>query len=71
MKTIYEAKRFIRSNIGNKVDLKLHGIRNKVFKFSGVITECYGNVFIVKNDVDRKCISYVDVLIGNVVVTIK
>ena len=49
MKTIYQAREFIKSNYGKRVLVKVLGIRNKVDFVEGIISECYSHVFVVKN----------------------
>ena len=71
MKTIYQAKEFIRSNCGRRVSVKVFGIRNKVDSIDGVIVECYKNVFIMNTKFGKKSFSYTDVLVGNIKVAVK
>lgn len=71
MRTIYEAKKFIRSNCGKEVLIKVLGIRNKIDYINGRIVECYPNIFIVEHDDVKKSFTYTDVLIGNILVHIK
>ena len=71
MKTIYQAKEFIRSNYGRRVSVKVFGIRNKVDSIDGVIVECYKNVFIMNTKFGKKSFSYTDVLVGNIKVAVK
>lgn len=71
MKTIYQAKEFIRSNYGRRVLIKILGIRNKIDMVEGIISECYSHVFIVRTKFGNKSFSYTDVLIGNIKVNVK
>lgn len=71
MKTIYEARDLINVNKGNKVTIKVSGIRNKSEMLDGVITECYRNVFIVDTGFNKRSFTYTDVLIGNILVNFK
>ena len=71
MKTIYEAKEFIRSNINRKVMIKVIGIRNKNEIIEGIIAECYPNIFVVDTEINKRSFSYSDVLIGNILVKLK
>lgn len=71
MRTIYEARDLIKSNLNRNVKVKVHGIRNKNDLINGTITECYPNVFIVNTKCGKRSFSYSDVLIGNIVVKIK
>ena len=71
MKTIYQAKEFIRSNYGKRVIIKVLGIRNKIEMVEGIISECYQNVFIVLTKFGKKSFTYTDVLLGNIRVNVK
>ena len=71
MKTIYQAKDFIRSNFGKRVFVKILGIRNKVDTLEGVISECYSRLFIVKTAFGNKSFNYADILVGNIKITVK
>ena len=71
MKTIYEAKNYIKRNVGKKALLEVLGIRNKVEYIDGVIAACYDNIFLIKSARISRSYSYSDVLIGNVRVHIK
>lgn len=71
MKTIYQAKEFIRSNYGKRVIIKVLGIRNKIDMVEGIISECYSNVFIVLTKFGKKSFTYTDVLVGNIRVNVK
>ena len=66
MKTIYEARKYIKENIGKKVKVNIKNIRNKNEIVTGIITECYSNVFIVDSKMGKKSFSYTDVLISNI-----
>ncbi len=71
MKTIYEAKNFIKNNLGKNVMIKVMGIRNRNEMLNGFINECYPNVFIVQTDTGKRSFTYTDVLIGNILVKLK
>jgi uncharacterized protein Veg len=71
MKTIYQAKEFVRSNYGKRVLVKVLGIRNKVEMVEGIISECYSHVFIVRTKFGNKSFAYTDVLVGNIRVSVK
>ncbi len=71
MRTIYQAKEFIRSNYGKRVIIKVLGLRNKTDIIEGIISECYKNVFIVTTKFGKKSFTYTDVLVGNIRVTVK
>lgn len=71
MKTIYQAKEFIRSNYGKRVIIKILGIRNKIDIVEGIISECYCHVFVVRTKFGNKSFTYTDVLVGNIKVNVK
>ena len=71
MKTIYKAKEFIKSNYGKRAIIKILGIRNKIEMVEGIISECYGRVFVVRTKFGNKSFSYTDVLVGNIKVNVK
>lgn len=71
MRTIYEAKEFIRSNLGKYVQIKALGLRNKNEFIEGIINACYGHIFMVDTSFGQKSFTYSDVLIGNVLVKVK
>ena len=71
MKTIYQAKEFIRGNYGRRVIIKILGLRNKTDIIEGIISECYKHVFIVDTKFGKKSFTYIDVLVGNIRVNIK
>ena len=71
MRTIYEAKSFVKSALGKDVVVKVLGIRNKVDRIEGIISECYSHVFVVRTKFGNKSFTYTDVLIGNIRVDVK
>lgn len=71
MRTIYQAKEFIKSNYGRRVLIKILGIRNKIDMVEGIISECYSHVFIVRTKFGNKSFTYTDVLVGNINVDVK
>lgn len=71
MRTIYQAKEFIRSNYGKEVIIKVLGLRNKTDTITGIISECYKNIFIVTTRLGKKSFTYTDVLVGNIRVSVK
>ena len=71
MKTIYQARDFIKSNYGKRVLIKILGIRNKIEMTEGIISECYSHIFIVKTKFGNKSFAYTDVLVGNIRVSVK
>ena len=71
MKTIYQAKEFIKSNYGKRVLVKVLGVRNKIEMVEGIISECYNHVFVVRTKFGNKSFTYTDVLVGNIRVSVK
>lgn len=71
MRTIYQAKEFIKSNYGRRVLIKILGIRNKIDMVEGIISECYSHVFVVRTKFGNKSFTYTDVLVGNIKVDVK
>jgi uncharacterized protein Veg len=71
MKTIFQARDYVKSIYGKKVRIKVHGIRNKVDIVEGVVSELYNQVFIIKTKFGNKSFTYSDVLIGNINLTLK
>ena len=71
MRTIYDAKEFIMSNMGKNVIIKVRGIRNKNEIIYGRLEECYKNIFIVDTNTFKRSFSYKDILLGIILVMIK
>lgn len=71
MRTIYQARDLIKDNYGKRAIIKVHGIRNKMEIFEGIISECYPNIFILNTKAGKKSFTYIDVLVGSVKVKIK
>lgn len=71
MRTIYDAKEFITSNVGKNVIIKVKGIRIKNEIIYGTLKECYKNIFIVETSFFKRSFSYKDMLLGTIVVMIK
>ncbi len=65
--TIEKIKNNIDSKLGNNVKIVYNGSRNKREEYSGVISETYNYIFIVKVGSDeKKSFSYRDVLTNTV-----
>lgn len=65
--TIEKIKNNIDSRLGNNVKVIYNGSRNKKEEYSGVISETYNYIFIVKmNDDEIKSFSYRDVLTNTI-----
>ena len=71
MRTIYEAKEFVKNNFGKMVKIKVHGIRNKNENIKGIISECYKNIFIVNTKLFKRSFSYKDLLLGIIKIDVK
>ena len=69
---IEKIKQIITTNQNKKIDFKFNGNRNQTEEFSGIITNAYKCVFLVKickTDLIRS-FSYTDILIGNLEVKV-
>lgn len=65
--TIDIIKNKIDNRIGNNVKVIYNGSRNKREEYSGVITETYNYIFVVKMDSnEKKSFSYCDVLTNTI-----
>ena len=61
--TIEKIKNDIDSKLGDNVKIIYNGSRNKKEEYSGIISETYNYIFIIKTDSDEvKSFSYRDVL---------
>ncbi len=65
---IEEIRNIINQNIGRKVAIKTYGLRNKNFKYIGIIDGAYPNIFTITSDGIQKSFSYADVITKEVVV---
>ncbi len=65
--TIEKIKNNIDSKLGNNVKVIYNGGRNKKEEYSGVISETYNYIFIIKTNGDEiKSFSYRDVLTNTI-----
>ena len=64
--TIDKIKNDIDSKLGDTVKIVYNGSRNKKEEYSGVITETYNFIFIIKTEGEKKSFSYRDVLTNTV-----
>ena len=65
--TIEKIKNNIDNKLGDNVKIVYNGSRNKKEEYSGVITETYNHIFIVKLESDEvKSFSYRDVLTNTI-----
>ena len=60
--TIEKIKNNIDSNLGGNVKVIYNGSRNKKEEYSGIISETYNYIFIIKTKNEKKSFSYRDVL---------
>lgn len=64
---IEKIKNNINSKVGNSVKVVYNGSRNKKEEYSGVITETYNYIFIIKTGGEEvKSFSYRDVLTNTI-----
>lgn len=65
--TIEKIKNNIDSKLGDNVKVIYNGSRNKREEYSGVISEIYNFIFIIKtSDEEKKSFSYRDVLTNTI-----
>ena len=65
--TIEKIKNNIDNKVGNSVKVIYNGSRNKKEEYSGIITETYNYIFIIKTaEEDVKSFSYRDILTNTV-----
>lgn len=65
--TIEKIKNNIDSKLGDNVKIIYNGSRNKKEEYSGIISETYNYIFIIKTDSDEvKSFSYRDVLTNTI-----
>lgn len=56
----------INKNINRKVSIAVHGLRNRVNRYDGVIYKIYPNLFTVLINGEEKSFNYRDVITGEV-----
>lgn len=56
----------IDNNLNRKVIITVHGMRNKVTRYEGVLYKTYPNIFSIIEDGIEKSFSYNDYIIGDV-----
>ena len=65
--TIEKIKNNIDSKLGDNVKIIYNGSRNKKEEYSGIISETYNYIFIIKTNGDEiKSFSYIDVLTNTI-----
>lgn len=56
----------IEKNLNKKVVVSVHGLRNKVTRYEGILYKTYPNIFsIIENGIE-KSFSYNDYIVGDV-----
>ena len=56
----------LENNLNKKVIISVHGLRNKVTRYEGILYKTYPNIFsIIENGIE-KSFSYNDYIIGDV-----
>ena len=58
----------IKKHKGQKVFVKIYGMRNKVDTIEGIITKIYPNLFMVENKYESKSITYADIITKEAIV---
>lgn len=71
--TIGEIRTEIETHVKKPLKITIHGSRNRVENYTGIITETYPSVFVVEIDVEgkqfeRKSYNYIDVLTGTILI---
>ncbi len=65
--TINKIKNDIDSKLGDNVKVVYNGSRNKKEEYTGVITETYNYIFVIKTkEKEKKSFSYRDVLTNTI-----
>lgn len=67
--TLEDCKNAVMLLLGKDVTVRHNKGRNKIAVYSGIVTEAYGGVFVIKTEktgVDRMSFSYKDILCGDI-----
>ena len=56
----------IMNNLNKKVKVTVHGLRNKVSRYEGVLYKTYPNIFSIIEDGVEKSFSYNDYITGDI-----
>ena len=67
---IEKVKEEIKSYEGKTLKFRYNGSRNQIEEFTGIITNCYKCLFLIKGDNFSKTFTYSDVLTGSLEVNI-
>ena len=61
-------KKYVTSYLGKKMNFRYNAGRGQIDEFTGIITDVYNGVFLIKTeDYKIKSFSYSDVLINNLI----
>jgi len=56
----------IMNNLNKKVKVTVHGLRNKVSRYEGVLYKTYPNIFSIITDNQEKSFSYNEYITGDI-----
>jgi uncharacterized protein Veg len=59
-------KEEIRKSINKKVIISVHGMRNRINRYEGIIYKVYPNIFTILIDGEEKSFSYRDIITGDI-----
>lgn len=59
-------KEEIKKNLNKKVMISVHGLRNRVSRYEGVLYKLYPNIFTIIINGEEKSFAYRDVITGDV-----
>ena len=61
-------KNKIANNIGKKVKITVHGMRNKIEFYEGTILNIYPNIFTIKYELGEKSFTYRDIITKDITI---
>ena len=59
-------KNEIFKNKGKRVLVSVHGLRNKITRYEGLINSLYPNIFTINTNQGEKSFSYRDLITGDI-----
>ena len=59
----------LKSHIGERVRIKIYGMRNKTDTFTGILKDIYPQIFTVDTAIGIKSFSYSELINGEIVLT--
>ena len=59
-------KEEIRKSINKKVIISVHGMRNRINRYEGIIYKVYPNIFTILIDGEEKSFTYRDIITGDI-----